>query len=198
MDYLVSRIADKAKCDGSPLSDVERKMLYFSDTDWTLPDMAEVSAEFDRDCNQSEYERMIAGLIGKITAHHHGNNRNEEENWEEAIARLSEGDHYILVLVSLGRSSGSGFLPTLGSAGVRPPHDTLRLLVTALGIVGGLLGLIWLGDLLGGTRLAPIAEWLTDRDKRSILIAVSLVGWLFMRFVWPNLKGFLRIALGRK
>jgi hypothetical protein len=198
LDFVATKIAAQAKREGSPLSDVERKMLYFSETGWTLPEMAEVSAEFDRDYDQDDYERKIAALIGKITAHHHANNSDEQENWDAAIARLSEGDHYILVLVNLGRSSGSDFLPTLGPTAVRPPHDFLRLLVTAVTIVGGLLGLIWLGNLLGGTRLAPIAEWVTDRDKRGILIVAAVFGWLFMRFVWPDLKGFLRIALGRK
>jgi hypothetical protein len=132
LDFIAGKIAAEAEREGSPLSEVERKMLYFSETDWTLPDMAQVSAEFDREYDQSEYEQKIAGLIQKITAHHYGNNPDEEENWDESVARLSEGDHYILVLANLGPSSGSGFLSALGPAGVRPPHDVLRLVLTSI------------------------------------------------------------------
>jgi hypothetical protein len=198
LDYLASQIAAESEREGSPLSKVERKMLYFSETDWTLPEMAEVSAAFDREYDQSQYERRIGGLIHKITAHGHGDNPNEEENWGAAIARLSGGDHYILALVSLARSSGSGFLPTLGPATVRPPHDVLKLVVAALVIVFGFLGFALLAEWLRGTKLKPVADWVLDRGNSKLIILVAVLGWLFIRFVWPELKGFLRAALGRE
>jgi len=60
-DYLAGEIAAEVTREGVSLSEMERKMLYFSETDWTLPDMAQVSAEFDRDYDQDEYERKIGG-----------------------------------------------------------------------------------------------------------------------------------------
>jgi hypothetical protein len=57
--FLAERIAAQAKREDNPLSEVERKMLYFSETDWTLPDMPAVSAEFDRDCDEDIYERRM-------------------------------------------------------------------------------------------------------------------------------------------
>ena len=62
-DYLGGRIAIVAERDGIPLSELARKMLYFSETDWTLPDISNVSEEFDRDYNESEYVRKIAALV---------------------------------------------------------------------------------------------------------------------------------------
>lgn len=44
IDFLVGRIAQRAEQEGVPLSEVERKMLYFSETAWTLPDMAAEAA----------------------------------------------------------------------------------------------------------------------------------------------------------
>jgi hypothetical protein len=38
-EYLVSRIVAEADRAGIQLSDIERKMLYFSETGWTLPDI---------------------------------------------------------------------------------------------------------------------------------------------------------------
>ncbi len=60
-NFLASTIAAEAERENTPLSEIERKMLYFSETGRTLPDMAEVSAEFDREYSQDEYERKIAG-----------------------------------------------------------------------------------------------------------------------------------------
>ena len=34
-------------------------MLYFSETAWTLPDMAEVNQEFDSNYDQGEFARKI-------------------------------------------------------------------------------------------------------------------------------------------
>jgi len=47
-EFLIARILAQAEHDGVALSDVERKMLYFSETGWTLPDIAAVNDEFDR------------------------------------------------------------------------------------------------------------------------------------------------------
>ena len=56
-EYLVRRILAQAKQDGVPLSDVERDMLYFSETGWTLPNMMTISQNFDQNHDQDEYER---------------------------------------------------------------------------------------------------------------------------------------------
>jgi hypothetical protein len=98
-DYLAGRIAEEAERDRTPLTDVERKMLYFSETGWTLPDMKRVSAEFDSDYDQSEYEQKIGGLANRIQSRLRAQNLQEEESWNRAIQKLSQGDHYLLVLV---------------------------------------------------------------------------------------------------
>jgi hypothetical protein len=139
LDYVSVRISAQAEREGTPLSDVERKMLYFSETDWTPPDMAAVSAEFDHAYDQNEYERKIAGLIGRV----HSNLENdpaEQEKWGDAIAKLGDGDRYLMVMVNMARSAsarpiGGGFLPTLSQPAKRPPHDILKLLAAALGVV---------------------------------------------------------------
>ena len=66
-------------------------MLYFSETDWTLPDMAEVSAAFDRDYDQNEYEHKIAVLIRNISADNQGHNPEEEEAWDNAVPVMVMG-----------------------------------------------------------------------------------------------------------
>jgi len=59
-EFLISRIVEEAQREGIVLSETERKMLYFSETAWTLPDMDTVSDEFDSAYNQRDYEKKIA------------------------------------------------------------------------------------------------------------------------------------------
>ena len=57
MDFLVSAITAEAELQGMPLLPVERKMLWFSETVPTLPDIMHVNDVFDREYDQTEYEK---------------------------------------------------------------------------------------------------------------------------------------------
>ena len=139
-DFLAGMIAVEAEQEGTPLSEMERKMLYFSETDWTLPDMKAVSAEFDKRYDQSEYEQKIARLVHKIKTGKLAADEQEKKAWNQAVEKLSEGDHYLLVLIEPSHSAAE--------SPVRPPHDRLKLWLTAIGIVVCIIALmaltIWL------------------------------------------------------
>jgi hypothetical protein len=62
-EFLISRIVAEGQRENVSLSEVERKMLYFAESGSTLPDMTAVSAHFDSEYNQNEYEHKIARLI---------------------------------------------------------------------------------------------------------------------------------------
>jgi len=47
-EFLVDRIVAEAQREGVSLSDIEREMLYFSESGWTLPDIAGAIDEFVR------------------------------------------------------------------------------------------------------------------------------------------------------
>lgn len=79
-------------------------MLYFSETDWTLPNMMAISQEFDQTYNQDEYERKIGQLIRRI--YDQPDNNRDDDRWKEAVQRLRDEDHYLLVLID-GASSRS-------------------------------------------------------------------------------------------
>ncbi len=55
-EFLIPRIVAEAERENVPLSEVERKMLYFTESGWTLPDMTAIYEQFDRDYEQDEYE----------------------------------------------------------------------------------------------------------------------------------------------
>jgi hypothetical protein len=120
-EFLISKIVAEAQSENIPLSEVERKMLYFTESGWTLPDIMDVSAAFDREYDQDEYEQKIAGVVARTYKRVLKDSRDEYGRWWAAIRFLQREDHYILVLIGL--------------AGLRPRWDQLKLLAAGLAIV---------------------------------------------------------------
>ena len=108
-EFLVARIAEEAQREGVPLSEVERKMLYFTETAWTLPDIMEVNDQFDREYNGAEYEKKIVGLIRNARKRARMEDTQEFEAWAEAIRILSKEDHYLLVMLDEAVATGGFF-----------------------------------------------------------------------------------------
>ena len=120
-EFLISKIVEEAQIENVALSEIERKMLYFTESGWTLPDIMEVSEDFDREYNQAKYEKKIAKLVSKADRRIRKGSHDDYDKWWAAIRFLQREDHYISVMIRL--------------AGLRPRGDKLRLLATALGIV---------------------------------------------------------------
>src|SRR5260370_6718452 len=120
-EFLVSQIVAEARREKVPLSEVERKMLYFKESGWTLPDIMKVSEDFDREYDQDKYEQKIAKLVTKADRRIRKGSRDDYDRWWAAIRFLQREDHYITVMIRL--------------AGLRPRGDQLRLFATGVGIV---------------------------------------------------------------
>lgn len=148
-DYLAGRIAEQARREGEPLSEIEHKMLYFTEQGGITPSMMGVSEEFDRDYDQDEYEQRIAALIRAIYASDAQASERTRETWNEAIAKLAGEDHYILILIDaakLASDTGSSsigrlrpWMPTLDRRGSRDGADLVRLVLVGIGIFAVLL-----------------------------------------------------------
>jgi hypothetical protein len=146
-EFLVSKIVTESQREGVPLSEVERKMLYFSETAWTLQDMAAVNEAFDREYNQAENEQKIGKLIRNMGTSDRAHNREEFEDWNEAPRTLRQEDHYLLVLIAAAESSS---LPA-GAIPETRGHRRGR-------------GLRHRGSRLSGHE--PIVDWVLDRGRR--------------------------------
>ncbi len=97
-EYLVSRIVLEAQREGAPLSETERKMMYFTETAWTLPDIWEVNQSFERDCDQPAYEAKIGELAHKARARAAA--ADGLKAWNGAVQVLKREDHYLNVLLT--------------------------------------------------------------------------------------------------
>jgi len=165
--FAVKLIRSEAERQGILLSELERKMLYFSETGWTLPDMTEVAQTFENECNSTEFEKKIRTLTERLRKRLESEDRQTLKAWSDALRKLSEGDHYLLVLTEASAWSR------------RPPHDILKLLITALAVV-----------LIGGAFLAFFSEysggWL-PREKAAftiwIVAAIAAAAFLLLLLV---------------
>jgi hypothetical protein len=124
-EFLISTIVAEAQRENVPLSEVERKMLYFTESGWTLPDIMKVSEDFDREYDQDKYEQKIAKLVTKADRRIRKGSRDDYDRWWAAIRFLQREDHYISVMIQL--------------ANLRPRGDQLRLFAAGLGIAACIL-----------------------------------------------------------
>jgi hypothetical protein len=101
-DFLVQQAAEQAALENIPLSDLEKRMMYFTETDPASCDSPiDLNGEFEEQYDTEEYEVKISRLL------HHAYKRLKHEdaenlrNLNEAIRTLRKGDHYILVLLDV-------------------------------------------------------------------------------------------------
>jgi hypothetical protein len=145
--FLVSRIADEAERERAPLTELERKMLFFSENYPTIKDMPEVAAQFESEVNSKEYEKKIAHLSARAYRRDRQESRQRARQWRDAVALLKKEDHYILAMIRLPRVW----------------LDKIRLVFAALLIVasgiGLMIGLYWLRALYFN-RMPEAAKWL--------------------------------------
>ena len=172
-EFLISRIIEEAQRENVPLSEVERKMLYFSESGWTLPDMTTVYEDFDREYDQNKYEKKIAKLIRKAAKRDRKESSDEYDVWWAAVRVLRREDHYILVMI--------------GIAGLRPAGDQLRLFGTALFIVTCLLLVIF----LSAKYQIDLPRYLPSRDALTFFFCGTGVCIVIAYFL-------VRIIIGGK
>jgi len=97
-DFLVQQTTEQAALEDVPLSDLEKRMMYSTESDDSCENPIELDAEFETQHDTAEYEAKISRLL------HHARERLKEQHperardWDRSIRTLRKGDHYILVL----------------------------------------------------------------------------------------------------
>src|SRR5690348_17002384 len=97
--FLISRVVEEAEFEHKSLSEIEKKMLYFTEVHPSLPDIYEVNEEFERDYDSDEYEKKITALLKSARDRDPKQSPVQEQQWKDAIDSLKNEDHYILVMV---------------------------------------------------------------------------------------------------
>ena len=138
-EFLIERIVEQAQRDSIDLSEIECKMLYFSEVDETLPDMMEISAAFDLEYDQAAYEEKMASIIRNFVTWAKLHDIAALAQWKAAIKKLKSEDQYILVLTGLAAGSMSYLNQPSGPS-------ILKMVVIVVGVGIGLIFLrvLWI------------------------------------------------------
>jgi hypothetical protein len=103
-DFLVNQAAEQAAIDGVSLSDIEKRMMYFTEWDDSGGNPIALNEEVEAQYNTEQYEPKIAELLRSAHARLKNGNPSSARTWDEAVAVPSKGDHYLLVLLDHGSS----------------------------------------------------------------------------------------------
>lgn len=98
-DFLVQQTAEQATREKVQLADIEKKMMYFTESDSTsCEDPLELNAEFEAQFDTATYEAKISRLLHNAYERVKGEGPERMGEWKSAIRTLRKGDHYLLVL----------------------------------------------------------------------------------------------------
>ena len=106
-DVLVNEIVQQASLEGSSLSDLERCMLYFTESGDCPEDPIQLNDDFEVEHDTPECEAKIPGLMKRAYHRLKQENATGRRLWDEAVSELNKGDHYILVMVQQSSNLGA-------------------------------------------------------------------------------------------
>lgn len=158
-NFLVERIKRQALLEQTPLSDLEIRMLSFTENDEPEEDPLALNAEFEEHYDSDEYENKISRLMRHAYRAACAEGLATKKQWNAAMHRLSQGDHY---------------LPVMWDARPALRLSSRRALILGNGGILAVLGLLWLFQ-----HFAP-------PDPRLLLVIVAglaLAGYAFRRFI---------------
>jgi hypothetical protein len=116
---LVQQTEEQAQLEGILLSDLEKRMMHFTEGPDACEDPAALNEEFEVQYNTAEYEAKIARLMAQAYRRLKKQNPEAARSWNAAIRELRKGDHYILVMWSPWSSATSapwGFRKATGAS----------------------------------------------------------------------------------
>ncbi len=95
-EFLISKVLRQADDDGIRLSDLERRMLSFSEGTASADDIA-AAEQFENEYDSDAYEAKIAWLLRK--AYKRDAKVGQRHRWEDSVRALRSEDWYILVML---------------------------------------------------------------------------------------------------
>ncbi len=175
-DFLVAQAAEQAALEGVSLSDLERRMMYFTESGYVPEDPIRLYEEFEAENDSDKYEAKISGLLHHAYRRARKENGAARKNWDLAIKCLRRGDHYLLVMWDLA--------PTTWT----PAGDSLKLFAASLGVAALFAALGILAAFIA-PKFEPQWRWLQETLQAhshilfGIFIAIALAAIFFSRRV---------------
>jgi hypothetical protein len=102
--FFVDKIIAQAATEGQSLSEAERWMLSFSESDPDFIVDPTLVEQLAAEISDETYEAKVAGLIQRSYARDVVFDSAAHESYREAYTILNQGDHYLLIMLSRGLS----------------------------------------------------------------------------------------------
>ena len=97
--FFVQKALAQAEYEHMPLSNAERRMLSWSESDpHFTPDPALVD-QLSSELSDEQYESKIAGLLARAYERDLKTNAAAKTEYTKAYSVLKQGDHYIVVMI---------------------------------------------------------------------------------------------------
>jgi hypothetical protein len=165
-NFLVQQVAEQAALERVSLSDIEKRMLWFTESDpVSCSNPIELNDEFEKQCDTAEYERKMSGLFHDAYKRLKSDNPDKAQLWTEAVHFLNQGDHYILVMCDV---------PHVRPAALKSStRDWVLYVAIGLAVAGAAVSA---GVLLAryGTAVTPYKRYV-----QLGLLALMLFGYLY-------------------
>jgi hypothetical protein len=97
-DFLVRQAEIQAGIDGVPLTDDEKRLMYFSESEGTEEEPEPEGSDESQEDENYDYEGKISTLLRHAYRRVKRGNTPEGLLWDQAIHTLRRGDHYLIVL----------------------------------------------------------------------------------------------------
>ena len=89
----------QARVERMPLSDAERQMLSWSESDRDFMVDPRLPNQLASEMSDEDYETKVVGLLARSFAADVAASPETQGQWKQAAEVLHEGDHYILVML---------------------------------------------------------------------------------------------------
>ena len=96
-NFLVEQTAEQAALENVPLSDLEKRMMYFTETGECPEDPIALNDAFEAEYDTTTYEKKISRLMARAYRRIKRDNPKKLRLWNDAFGVLGKGDHYVLL-----------------------------------------------------------------------------------------------------
>jgi hypothetical protein len=97
--FFVDKIVTQATTEGTALSNAERQMLSFSESDPEFVVNPALIEKLEGEITDEDYEAKVAGLLERSLKRDVESDSKARDVYREAFTVLSQGDHYLLVMI---------------------------------------------------------------------------------------------------
>jgi len=99
IDFFLEQLVEQAALDHVSLSEFEKRLLRFSETEDAGQEEEEQEEGFESEKESADYETKISGLLKRARKRLRQEDSAEALRWNEALSALEGHDAYILVML---------------------------------------------------------------------------------------------------